>query len=198
MYSIKLKVNVMILILLFTLLSFLQNSPDDFILWEKNKLKKSDFHGAINASMNYKARSYTSTKYSLRTFIEGNSKKIFIEVGTYFNRSKSWFKNIRNERSVLRNQQLHFNISELFTRYFRKKIQEFTFSENYKDEISAIRQLIRKNEKTFRDDFIKKRRQSRSPTYQLKWKKYIDDELDKMETYKKSYLGIELKFKTNI
>ncbi|RYY70352.1 MAG: hypothetical protein EOO13_06825 [Chitinophagaceae bacterium] len=68
-----------------------------------------------------------------------SSKQIVrVSVFCYFNKQQSWIK--KKDSSLLNHEQEHFNLAELYTRKFRKKISEY-FTQNKTGSFEAIQKL---------------------------------------------------------
>src|SRR5436190_4980330 len=93
----------------------------EFIPWSINrKLTWNDFHGF--ASSYSQADAATAIHISARPFY--HKKKLYYDVNAYFIPNQSWFRT--KSAALLRHEQLHFDIAELYARKVRKKISEYS------------------------------------------------------------------------
>jgi hypothetical protein len=93
---------------------------DRYILWDEDrKLSWDDFQGIVNHSSH--ADAATAINIKAKPFIQ--KKRIFYVVDAYFIPKQSWCR--AKSENLLRHEQLHFDIAELYARKARKKISEF-------------------------------------------------------------------------
>jgi hypothetical protein len=93
---------------------------DNYVAWNgTRKLTWSDFRGAVNYDSH--ADAATAIHISAKPFYY--KKRLFYDVKAYFLPDQSWCRS-RSE-NLLRHEQLHFDIAELYARKARKKISEY-------------------------------------------------------------------------
>lgn len=99
------------------LLSDKQNgSNDSLILWKQDlKLTWNDFQGEINKSSEYKAMTFATVK-AVPIFYSKDS--IVYTITSNFEKKLSWSKD-KSSSSLLKHEQLHFDIAELVARKMR-------------------------------------------------------------------------------
>jgi hypothetical protein len=111
-------------------------------------------------------------------------KEIRYDVYAYFNREKSWKRDTSN--ALLKHEQLHFHIAELYARKIRKKIDVLSAAGTNDIDTynAAIKQLLlESNEADERYDYetlhgaISKK--------QAAWEKKVLEELSQLDDYKK-------------
>ena len=101
-------------------------SNQDTIHWRSNyKLKGEDFKGKPDSNSTYAALTSTTISYKII------KKDSFIDVIVCccFNKLWSWSK-YKNSKSILKHEQVHFDISELFARKFRMEVRKSKFKDN--------------------------------------------------------------------
>ncbi len=97
--------------------------------WSKNrKLTWNDFNGKPVKTMSAAALTYTDIQMNA-SFIDG---KASIEVKNYFDSKLSWSKN-KTSAQLLAHEQLHFDITELYTRIIRKRLNEIVSEQTIRD-----------------------------------------------------------------
>ncbi len=110
-----------------------------FIQWNKNvKIKWSDFEGKADTRSPFATMSAVGIHYKYSSLSIGDVIKIKFEISSKFDKTKSWSRKQLQNEDVLRHEQLHFDISELVSRQFRKKVENAKYSKHYKNEIAAI------------------------------------------------------------
>ena len=111
------------IICLITLASFIFNQ-DKFPWTANRKLVWSDFNGKPDKSNPASALTYSDINIGA-SFIDG---KISVDVQNYFDDELSWTKN-KTSNQLLAHEQLHFDITELYTRIIRKRMNEIASKE---------------------------------------------------------------------
>jgi hypothetical protein len=157
--------------------SFTQD--DNLIFWqETNKLTWDDFKDKPNASSPYKA----FTESEIKTEMSAKNNEAHIIIKTFFDKNKSWVKNKTDE--LLAHEQLHFDITELWSRKFRQKIIGKTFSfKTFQKELKAIQNDIYKGSKEMQTDYDKETQHSVIVASQKKWEKKIKAEIENLNAF---------------
>ena len=96
------------------------------------------------------------------------------EVNAYFYPTESWYNPLLADDSVLAHEQLHFDITELFTRIMKKRLELISFSDNVKTEIQEIYLEILKDLADFQEKYDWETNFSRNKEAQLRWNKEIE------------------------
>jgi hypothetical protein len=91
--------------------------PENVLLWDENKvLTWRDFLGKPDPL----AKGDAASKVSIRATPLKRGKQLHYDVNTVFHRNDSWCKTPSAE--LLKHEQVHFDIAELYARKARKKI----------------------------------------------------------------------------
>lgn len=94
----------------------------DTIYWNASqKLKWEDFKGQPDKTTNLLAMTHAGIGYEVAC----NNGELKLKIYCYFNVTKSWTKETDSEQ-LLRHEQVHFDITELYTRMLRKKLSELS------------------------------------------------------------------------
>jgi hypothetical protein len=153
----------------------------DTIHWKANyKLKWNDFKG--NPDSNSFAAAITSTIITYSVLKKDSS--LTIKIYCYFLRDASWTWTKGNS-ILLKHEQGHFDIAELFTRKFRvaikgKKFYPYTVN----NELDAILTNILNNNREFDKVYDNETDFSKDAEKQIFWSKKIMTELNKLNLYK--------------
>ena len=158
------------------------------ISWHPNRpLKISNFRGDINK------RPFQAATYSLiRYFASVNpiNGKAKIRVESLFDCDLSYFKNSDRDSFILAHEQLHFDITEIHARKFKKKILKET--KNY-NEFSAKHESmfleIQKELSIKQDEYDSE--VYADWTLQPKWNKWVIEELNKLEAFSEKEIVLE-------
>ena len=113
-----------ILIAITFFLASLGTSDDQFPWTKGRKLTWADFKGKPVKSNFAAALTFTDIQINA-SLIDG---QLNVEVKNYFDSKLSWTKN-KESTSLLAHEQLHFDITELYTRIIRKKMKEIISEE---------------------------------------------------------------------
>ena len=116
---------ILILFLFLSSLSFSQSGNQSTRkFWSKdNKLTKEDFKIKINDSFNEAIYSQFSISYSAKGF-DFFKRNLNMRVQNIFLKSASWIDTLRisETHEQIKFQQLQFDLSEVYTRKFRKRL----------------------------------------------------------------------------
>jgi FtsZ-binding cell division protein ZapB len=156
------------------------------IEWQDDrKLTWKDFIGKpkLNSRAVAETASGISFGFSVKT-TNSNIDSFSTEVNTYFYPEDSWYNVNKADAYILRHEQLHFDITELYARKLRKEISELKVSNQVRTALKAIY----KNNET---ELAKKQNRydletnhSKNIENQKKWQEYVKAELDKLTKYK--------------
>lgn len=168
------------LLSLFSLIITINSYAQDTINWRANyKLKWQDFQGKPDTNSIYSAVSNPVIKYKLRADEDGFN----VEVFCYLIKGNSWARYKTND-TLLKHEQGHFDIAELFARKLRKLFSEYKF--NYKTVGTDIEKIfvVNKKERT-RVDLLydKETNFSKNSKKQFYWNNKIKAELLKLKKY---------------
>jgi len=177
-------------IFFFSSLTIIGQSKSGMIPWEEEtKLKWSDFKGKANKMSNYEALTYAGIEFQVG--YQGNDYQISI-VST-FDKKSSWTKE-KKDAELLQHEQLHFDITELYARKFRRIILEKNFKTTGKDlikEIQKINKEIGGELKAMQNQYDKQSNHSNNKKMQKYWEEKIYTELKELKKFKET----EIKFK---
>jgi hypothetical protein len=157
--------------------------PDDCkdcIIWQTDRpLTWDDFKAKPQASSPNKAM--TDSGMSIAFSCKDNVADITLMC--YFRPSKSWTKTRESDR-LLAHEQLHFDITELFTRKLRKKLSEMDadcekmhraigkiYDSNYNELLRYQQQYDRETQHSIKEE------------EQLRWEKKVKEELKALSDY---------------
>jgi predicted secreted Zn-dependent protease len=178
------KLSLLLSFSLFISLNSLAQSKDT-IYWNANrKLKWEDFKGKPDNNTNLLAMTQAGIGYEVAC----NNGELKLKIYCYFNVHKSWTKETDSDE-LLRHEQVHFDITELYTRMLRKKVSELS-DPCGKD----IKELDKSYSSIFKacadrqDDYDRESEHSLNDAQQKMWKEKVDLELKALEKFtSKSY-----------
>ena len=130
---------IAITFIFFALTHSLMQCQAQLIQWNRNvRIKWSDFEGKADRKSPFAAMSAVGIHYKYSSLAVGDVVKIKFEINSKFDKTKSWSRKQLRTADVLRHEQLHFDISELVARQFRKEAESSSYSKHYKIEIAAV------------------------------------------------------------
>lgn len=173
-------------LVLFLCTIFLSAPKDEAIPWRENvKLSWSDFKG--HPKINVPAVALTAAGITFE-FSAKESRNELIDIDTkveaHFYPQKSWYKKEHSNLHILAHEQLHFDITELYARKFRKRITELKASNKLKLELQNLYQTINKELNVKQNLYDKETKNSTDVIMQEQWSDDIHLELAKLNAYK--------------
>lgn len=168
---------------------FLFVQDEETINWsQQGKLHWGNFEAAPDYDTDAVAITASGITYGFSSKSYSNSDKIeyTTNVIAQFYPERSWYLKERVNDTVLGHEQLHFDISELHARKFRKRIKNTKFSKNIQQEISKIYDQINEELRDMQNAYDTGSDYSRDYAGQIKWQKLIARELKKYDNYKRS------------
>ena len=179
-----------LLIFLFTSVYCTAQPDTNTILFtDEYKLSWEDFTGSPQLNSINSANSFTGVDLKM----EQKNNSLIINTFSFFKRDKSWVKTESKKESLLRHEQLHFDITELYARKFRKKLVE------YKLTIKNVQSKLKPLFQDYLDQLWKEQKKYDRETNhhintkkQLEWESRIKIELDEYKGFKTSEVQIKL------
>lgn len=175
---------IKILAFLFCTISF--QTGEAVISWEDDyKLSWSDFKGKPkpNSGAVAETASGISFGFSVKE-LNSNVVSYTAEVHAYFSVEKSWFHKDKASDYILNHEQLHFDITELFARKFRKEIAQQKVSNDIKAKLKVIYKKHVTDLGTMQKRYDAETDHSKKIDAQQRWQLFIKKELDKLSKFK--------------
>ena len=167
---------------------FLFVQDEETITWSNaQKLHWGNFEGEPDYNSDAVAitASGITYGYSAKTYSNSNRIDYTTNVVAQFYPAQSWYLKERVNDTVLGHEQLHFDITELHARKLRKRFQNTRFSKNIQKEIAKVYDQVNKELRDMQNAYDDGSDYSRNYEGQIKWEKFIADELKKLEKYRK-------------
>ncbi|UKN03537.1 DUF922 domain-containing protein [Paracrocinitomix mangrovi] len=185
---------LLIIFLLFIASTQVLGQSDNQLTWSNRKLKWADFKGDIPADSKFHA--LTHSVIDLKYHAEGNN--VTFEIKTVFEKLKSWKKE-EADTYLLQHEQLHFDITEYYSRILRKRIKTHRFKgiNTFSSEVSAIFNQIYKDANEMQLAYDKETEHSINKKKQKKWNKKIASSMKKLDNYKNPKIKINISYLTN-
>ncbi|GGW73987.1 hypothetical protein GCM10008085_27710 [Winogradskyella epiphytica] len=161
-------------------------SNEDAKSWsEGQKLSWSDFKG--NPDPTSDAVALTASGITFGYSLKTSGKRIVdyrTTVEAHFYPNKSWYVKSRGNHHVLRHEQLHFDITELYARQFRQQLTKLVVNQNLKEQMRSLHDSVNKalNETQIRYD--KQTNHSMNIEKQKAWELFVAKELKALDQFK--------------
>ena len=171
---------------LFSLFFVLTPSEDEVkMTWDENKkLTWADFQGEPKPGSGFVAstNSGISFSYSFKT-LNGDVEYSFT-VHSYFYPESSWYLRSQVNDHILAHEQTHFDITELFARILRARIEATPFSEKIKEEIEKIYRQTETKRKEMQERFDRESNHSKNKSGEKVWEDFVAEKLEEYERWK--------------
>jgi hypothetical protein len=166
--------------LLLPLISFRgERAPEEFIDWQAGQLLQwSDYRGAPDPVSD--AAALTSTYLSID--FQMNNGAFGWKIQCRFSKPRSWVRS--KSDYVLKHEQGHFDIAEIYARKLNKKLLEYQYNRaTYQKDLQAIYTDLTNEKGSFQDLYDLETDHSRKPEEQLRWNKKIAELLEQLQDY---------------
>lgn len=170
----------MLIGLFLLLMSFQSTQEEEVILWRADqRLSWNDFKDKVPSNARAAAITASGITYRFSTSGTRDHMEVDFKIETHFYPNKSWYQPDLCDEIILSHEQLHFDISELFTRRLRKKLLEATYTHNnVKAKVSAIYKQNNKELSEFQNRYDHETNFSRDREQQMIWNSDIKKALD--------------------
>ncbi|QHI38833.1 hypothetical protein IMCC3317_42330 [Kordia antarctica] len=174
--------------LLVVLCVFLFVQDEESIAWTQNqKLHWGNFEGEPKPNTGAVAITASGITYgfSSKTFSDSDKIEYTTDVEAQFYPDRSWYLKERVNDTILKHEQLHFDITELHARKLRKRIKNVKTTKNIQQVISKIYDEVSAELNKMQNDYDKGSEHSINYEGQVKWQKLIAKELQEHSRYRK-------------
>lgn len=149
-----------------------------------HKLQWSYFEGFPQYNSNYAATANTGLSHSIAINRQGFYDRENSKVLAHFYPTFSWYRASDTSATILRHEQAHFDITEIHARKLRKRIANFTFSNQSQTEVKALYQEIEKERQLMQRVFDHDTKHSRDIKQEFIWESNIAKMLKDLAPYK--------------
>lgn len=166
----------------------LTNSVNDAetIQWtESKKLEWIDFKGPKET--NSDAAAITASGITFSYSVKSTDDRITSFNATaqaHFYPKSSWFIADRCNDHILAHEQLHFDITELYVRIFRYRLEQLEVSQNIKTQLNELHKTVNQELSEVQHQYDTQSENSINKEEQAKWAAYVAENLEKFEAYK--------------
>jgi hypothetical protein len=151
----------------------------DIIVWDSTvKLTWADFAGKADPKSSFDAATVSGIRYKLNLSGEGLTDS----VAAVFYKAESWVR--RRTEGALIHEQGHFNITEIFARKLRKRIEEFVPRRgDLAHQLNLLYDEIESEREVMESLYDRETRHSADARRQAYWNARIQKELKELEKF---------------
>ncbi len=173
-------------LLIFSLFFVFKSDTIQELSWTENyKLTWEDFKGKPNQETDAVAITASGLTFSYsinKTPQKVHSFKTLVKA--HFYPEHSWCKKEMVDDHILKHEQLHFDITELHARKFRKRITTLKPTLDLNEKLNDLHQEINKELAAFQDTYDTQTDNSINKEAQLNWQKEVAKQLKALEKFK--------------
>src|SRR5699024_1612871 len=174
---------IFIFLFIFSFSCFSQQSNHK-IIWGK-PLTWNDFKGNPDFSVPHFASANTGISANFSWKTTNHQPELQYEVYAIFNPYESWIKSGKQSAELLKHEQLHFDISELTARKFRKYLAKQNIKpEKVGEKVDHKNKRLKKQNKKLQERYDRQTKHGMHQRKQAKWERKIQRKLQALEAYK--------------
>ena len=129
-----------------------------------------DFRADVPLKTSHAASISTGMHYKWSCSYIGNKINLEYDIQSELNRSLSWSKYKKEQKEILKHEQLHYDITELYTRKLRKAFSEYTpVIKTLKKDLEQIYNRVEQERQNTQDLYDKQTNHSINTKEQKKW-----------------------------
>ena len=170
---------LLIFILPLLFFSFTEKKSDDYVPWANHrKLNWDDF--TMTSPSNTRDAALTTTFVGFSFSKSRND--ITFEIECKFQKSRSWGR-VKTDY-ILKHEQGHFDIAEIFARKLNKEITEFLAKSKQHEELNKIYTRVMNEKHDMQQEYDDETNHSINKGKQTEWNDKIEEMLEELEDYK--------------
>lgn len=151
------------------------NAQDSLIVWSGSKpLRWTDFSGPVKPGSEYDAEVFAEVQYR---YIFKDKNNFKFDVFATFSRNTSWSRKSKQSEALLKHEQMHFDLAELYARKLQEEFEKYNYTENFAKEIVAIFEPLKKEYHSMQLKCDEETNHSLNREKQEQWEAYIQAEL---------------------
>ena len=174
---------IYLLICLFSITGFSQETEFKLGWDEKKPLSWNDFQGEPHDRIPFSASTNSGISYSWSLETRNGVEDFQYEVRSNFYPNLSWIKDGKHDPHLLAHEQLHFDISELHARKFRKAIEEYQISKDIKKDLREIYYRIESERQEMQEKYDAESNHGLQFEAEKEWQLFVKEELKKYEGF---------------
>src|SRR4051812_25317948 len=151
---------------------------DNTVLWSENQsLQWKDFAGMVKDTSRFDAESFAEVRYRYNWT---RHNQLNFEVYAHFNKNDSWYRPGTQTDGLLKHEQLHFDIAELYARKLKQAFETYSYSDNFQTEIVAIFNDLKNGYHQMQHIYDEETNHSLNSEKQAQWSNAINAALSEM------------------
>jgi len=166
---------------------FSSNLEEEKIPWSEDyQLTWADFKSPSSNGSGFVASTSSGIAYSYSFGYDSEKGKMapIVKVSCNFYPERSWFSKENASDYILKHEQTHFDISEIYARKLRKEIAKTKFSDNMSEELEALFYKFEDERTAFQKQFDKETDHSKIYDKEIEWEALIEEQLKEYERWK--------------
>jgi hypothetical protein len=162
------------------------NTNEETMTWnETRKLTWADFKA--NPNLLSDAAALTASGITFGYSVKTSGKRIIdftTSVEAHFYPNKSWYLKDKSDAYILKHEQLHFDITELYARKFRQQLTRLVVNQNLKDQLNRLHKTINEALNETQKRYDAQSNHSINSEMQQQWQSFIATELAALDQFK--------------
>ena len=155
---------------------FSSNLEEEKIPWSEDyQLTWADFKSLSAHGGGFVASTSSGIAYSYSFGYDGSKGKMasIVKVSCNFYPERSWYSKKDASDYILKHEQTHFDISEIYARKLRKEIAKTNFSDNMSEELEVLFYKFEDERAAFQKQFDKETDHSKLYDKEIEWELHI-------------------------
>ncbi|MDQ6812684.1 MAG: DUF922 domain-containing Zn-dependent protease [Bacteroidota bacterium] len=160
----------------FMCISTLLANAQESIRWsESQPLNWDDFTGKVNDTSKFDAECFAEIKYN---YIFYSLSDFEFEVYANFDKNSSWSRREMQSSSLLKHEQMHFNIAELFAEKLQKDFNSYSYTAStYSLEINQLFDQRKSEYHAMQLQYDEETNHSLNKAKQQEWEEFVTNAL---------------------
>lgn len=145
------------------------------IKWSEDQLLTwSDFTGNVVDSSKFDAECFAEINYTYKFY---NHKNFEFEVYAVFDKNTSWSRKEKQSDDLLRHEQMHFNIAQLYAEKLKKEFNSYSYTAGYNTQILEVFNQKKLEYQALQLRYDEETNHSLNKVKQKEWEEFIENEL---------------------
>jgi len=178
--------NNLLLVLSFLFCSSLLHAQEDAIMWTEDTELTWDNYGDppfVDPDMPMNALTSAKPTVEMTSMQKGGNVELKFVVETVFSPRDSWAIEKNGPDFLLKQEQIRFDIAELFSRKLRKALQDYTYSNNYAEEYIRVYNRIVAERNDYQALYDFETQYGGNQKKQKAWAKEVEKSLENFSDY---------------
>jgi hypothetical protein len=164
---------------LLCMVSAVSYGQENFLSWNESKrLEWNDFSGQTNDSSKFDAEVFAEVRYRYNF---KNPDDFHFDVVANFNKNISWSRKQHQSQDLLKHEQLHFDIAEVYARKMKEMFDNYRYTENFSEEIVLLFNEKKLEYHAMQKQYDEETDHSLNKEKQTEWEVYVREELNRLK-----------------